>query len=222
MSTGGLSKAWLARLHDVMAGYVERGEVPGIVSLVSRRCEVHVDAIGMKDTGISVPAKKLDRLATCYKVAPETGVLELYDGVDDSQWSSPPAFPDAGRDLVSTIDDYLAEGQMMLKEWKRGSARPVQTFGRDHDDRPADARAEGGSGLFLGDNRGWGFGVSMVTKRDDVASVPGRFGWDGGLGTSWYSDPQEDMVAMLMTQCLGFPSGIDLDFWTSTYQAIDD
>jgi hypothetical protein len=42
------------------------------------------------------------------------------------------------------------------------------------------------------------------------------------LGTSWYSDPQEDMVAMLMIQCLGFPSGTDLDFWTSTFQAIDD
>ena len=53
------------------------------------------------------------------------------------------------------------------------------------------------SGLFLGywDSRGWGFGVSVVTRRDDVAAVPGRFGWDGGLGTSWYSDPQEEMVA---------------------------
>ena len=102
----------------------------------------------MKNTRFSVSAKKFDRLATCYKVAPETGVLELYDGVNDSQWSGPPAFPDAGRDLVSTIDDYLAEGQMVLKEWKRGSALPVQTFGRDHDDRPADALAEGGSGLI--------------------------------------------------------------------------
>jgi hypothetical protein len=28
MSTGGLSQARLGRMHDVMAGYVERGEVP--------------------------------------------------------------------------------------------------------------------------------------------------------------------------------------------------
>src|SRR5436189_2103743 len=48
MSTGGLSKARLGRMHDVMAGYVERGDVPGLVTLVSRRGEVHVDAIGMK------------------------------------------------------------------------------------------------------------------------------------------------------------------------------
>src|SRR3989449_2710429 len=46
MSNGGLSKTRLGRMHDVMAGYVERGEVPGIVTLVSRRGEVHVDAIG--------------------------------------------------------------------------------------------------------------------------------------------------------------------------------
>ena len=35
-----LSKARLGRMHDVMAGYIERGEVPGIVTLVSRRGEV--------------------------------------------------------------------------------------------------------------------------------------------------------------------------------------
>ena len=48
MNNGGLSKARLCRMHDVMAGYVERGEVPGIVTLVSRRDEVHIDAIGTK------------------------------------------------------------------------------------------------------------------------------------------------------------------------------
>src|SRR5260370_28014095 len=46
MSTAGLSGARLARMHDVMAGYVERGEVPGLVTMVSRRGEVHIDAIG--------------------------------------------------------------------------------------------------------------------------------------------------------------------------------
>src|SRR2546428_1235931 len=48
MSAGGLSKTRLGRMHDVMAGYVERGEGPGIVTLVSRRGEVHVDAIGTR------------------------------------------------------------------------------------------------------------------------------------------------------------------------------
>ena len=51
MSNGGLSRVRLGRMHDIMAGYVERGEVPGIVTLVSRRGEVHVDAIGPQESG---------------------------------------------------------------------------------------------------------------------------------------------------------------------------
>jgi hypothetical protein len=40
MNNGELSKARLSRMYGVMAGYVERDEVPGIVTLVSRRGEV--------------------------------------------------------------------------------------------------------------------------------------------------------------------------------------
>ncbi len=83
------------------------------------------------------------------------------------------------------------------------------------------------SGLVPGffDSHGWGFGVSVVTRRDDIAAVPGRYGWDGGLGTSWYSDPREEMVIILMTQCAWTspsPPDVCLDFWTLAYQAIDD
>ncbi|MGO8864106.1 MAG: serine hydrolase domain-containing protein [Acidimicrobiales bacterium] len=45
-TSAGLSKTRLARLHDAMAGHVDRGAAPGLVSVVSRRGEVHVDAIG--------------------------------------------------------------------------------------------------------------------------------------------------------------------------------
>ena len=55
---GGLSEARLGRMHNVMTGYVERGEVPGIVTLVSRGGEVHVDAIGMKVVGGADPMRR--------------------------------------------------------------------------------------------------------------------------------------------------------------------
>ncbi len=76
----------------------------------------------------------------------------------------------------------------------------------------------------LWDSHGWGFGVCIVTHRDGVAASPGRYGWDGGFGTTWASDPAEDLVAILMTQRVAFPatSAVYLDFWTSVYQAIDD
>ena len=58
MSASGLSMARLGRMRDVMAGHVERGEVPGIVTAVSRRGEVHVDAIGMLAVGDSEPIRR--------------------------------------------------------------------------------------------------------------------------------------------------------------------
>ena len=127
---------------------------------------------------------------------------------------APPArIPGRRGGLISTVYDYLAFGQMMLNKGKHGNerilSRPSVEAMTTNQITP---EQKAGSELFLEDNRGWGFGMSIITRRDDVAAAPGRFGWDGGLGTSWYSDPNEDMVAILMTQVLGFPSRIDLGF----------
>ena len=181
------------------------------------------EPLGMHDTGFSVPPAKLDRLAACYAVDADTGTLALYDGVGDSQWRRPPAFPDADGGLVSTIDDYLAFGHMLLGKGRHGTERIVSRPSVEvMTTNQVAPEQKIGAEMFLGDNRGWGFGVSVFTRRDDVASAPGRFGWEGGLGSSWYADLSEDIVAILMTQVMGFPSGILDDFWTSVYQAIDD
>ena len=186
------------------------------------------EPLGMKDTGFSVPGHKLDRLATSYWTNFVSGKIEVYDEAEGGQWSRPPAFPSGAGGLVSTIDDYLAFGQMMLSQGKHGNERilsrlSVETMTTDqltHEQKAV-------SGLISGyfDSHGWGFGVSVVTRRDDVAAVPGRYGWDGGLGTSWYSDPREEMITILMSQCAWTspsPPDVCLDFWTSAYQAIDD
>ncbi len=81
--------------------------------------------------------------------------------------------------------------------------------------------SSGRSGSTGSDSHGWGFGLAVVTRRDDVAATPGRFGWDGGLGTSWYSDPREEMVGILLTQRAWTspkPPSVCLDFWTCVYQ----
>jgi len=41
-----------------MAGYVERGEVPGLVTLISRRGEMHVDVIGSLSISDSTPMRR--------------------------------------------------------------------------------------------------------------------------------------------------------------------
>jgi len=186
------------------------------------------EPLGMADTGFHVPREKLGRLATSYLPDAATGKLERYDGAEDSRWAAPPAFPDGGGGLVSTVDDFLAFGRMMLDRGRsvdggRVLSRPSVELMTTDQLTPAQKAV---SGLLPGawDNLGWGFGVSVVTGRDGVAAVPGKFGWDGGFGTSWASDPAEEMVAVLLTQRAQFPlfSPLYLDFWTLAYQAIDD
>ncbi|HEY6451305.1 MAG TPA: serine hydrolase domain-containing protein [Steroidobacteraceae bacterium] len=185
------------------------------------------EPLGMKDSAFSVPAHKLARLTTSYAVNPRTGALDLYDGAHDSAWARPPAFPDGGAGLISTADDLHAFAQMLLLHGRVGEqrilARPtVQAMLTDQ----LTSAQKTGSEWLLGqsESRGWGFGVGIVTRRDDLSAVPGRYGWDGGYGTSWWSDPEEDLIAILMTQRAQFPrsSSVYLDFWTSVYQAIDD
>jgi CubicO group peptidase (beta-lactamase class C family) len=51
MSTSGLSKARLDRMHEVLAGHVAHGGIPGLVAAVSRRGETVVDVIGAATVG---------------------------------------------------------------------------------------------------------------------------------------------------------------------------
>ena len=186
------------------------------------------EPLGMHDTAFSVPANQIGRLATSYVTTPGTGALEVCDEAVGGQWSSPPAFPSGAGGLVSTVDDFLAFGQMMLNKGSHGGERVLSRPAVElmtTDQLTPEQKAVSGlvSGFF--DSHGWGFGMAVVTRRDDVASSVGKFGWDGGLGTSWWSDPAEQMVTILMTQCAWTspePPNICRDFWTLAYQAIDD
>jgi CubicO group peptidase (beta-lactamase class C family) len=58
MTDGGLSKARLGRMGEVMGGYAGRGEVPGVVTVVARRGEVHVETAGTMAAGGSAPVRR--------------------------------------------------------------------------------------------------------------------------------------------------------------------
>jgi CubicO group peptidase (beta-lactamase class C family) len=184
--------------------------------------------LGMNDTGFCVPEAKLDRLATCYRGASAAGGPVVFDEARGGRFAQPPVFESGGGGLVSTVDDYLAFGRMLLNNGRLGGERilsrlSVELMTTDQITPEQKAISEFSPGFW--DKRGWGFGLSIVTRRDELSAVPGRFGWDGGYGTSAYMDPKEDMVAILMTQRLwDSPSGpmVYHDFWTAAYQAIDD
>jgi len=184
--------------------------------------------LGMKDTAFSAPEAKLDRLATAYQTDFATGKTVLFDEARGGRFARAPAFESGGGGLVSTVDDYLAFGRMMLAKGLHGRERilsrpSVELMTADH----ITAEQRAASDFFPGfwDNRGWGFGMAVVTRRDDLARSVGTYGWDGGYGTSWYADPREDMTGILMTQRVWespAAPAVNRDFWTSAYQAMDD
>jgi CubicO group peptidase (beta-lactamase class C family) len=185
------------------------------------------EPLGMKDTGFFVPEPKLDRLPACYGKDLVTGQLTVLDEARGGQVARPPIFEAGAGGLVSTIDDMAAFGHMMLNRGvcgrERVLSRPsVELMTMDH----LTAGQKAASPFFpnFWKDKGWGFGLGVITARDDFPSV-GRFGWDGAFGTSWHVDPKEEMVGILMTQrrpdVLDIPA-LTLDFWTSAYQLIAD
>src|SRR3954454_16729879 len=77
MSMGGLSAARLDRMHTVLSGYVERGEVPGLVALVSRRGEVHVDVIGSQALGGGAPMRRDTIFRIAWLTKPVAGAAAM-------------------------------------------------------------------------------------------------------------------------------------------------
>jgi CubicO group peptidase (beta-lactamase class C family) len=185
------------------------------------------EPLGMKDTSFSVPASKLDRLATAYWNDPRTGQLAVYDAADGSSaWSKPPAFPSGAGGLCSTVDDFAAFGQMLLDYGKYGRTRLLSRASVElmtTDQLTPEQKAI--SGLLPGtfDSIGWGFGMAVVTRRDDVFNV-GTFGWDGGMGSSWRVDPRAGFNGIPLTQRMwSSPRQPEVcrDFWTSGYAALE-
>jgi len=186
------------------------------------------EPLGMVDTGFSVPASKIDRLATSYRRDAESGKLLVFDPARDGKWSQAPSFEHGGGGLVSTVDDFLAFGRMLVNGGRHGSvrllARPTVEVMMTDQITPEQKAV---SPFFPGfwETTGWGLGAGVTTRRDGVGPAVGSCGWTGGLGTAWCSDPAEDMVTIFLNQRMMMgPGDLDIneDVFTLAYAAIED
>ena len=167
--------------------------------------------LGMVDTGFAVPVEKLERVPPAYARDPRSGELHVYDpGSWGTEWRERPTYPSAASGLVSTVDDLLAFARMLLRGGRVGddwllTRRSVAAMTTDQLTPEARAGARFFPGFF--ERHGWGYGLAVTAA--------GRFGWDGGLGTSCWVDPPTETIGILMTQRPGMPLQSDLyrDFW---------
>ena len=185
------------------------------------------EPLGMADTGFSVPAENLGRFATAYGLSDGAGELVVEDG-PDGQWSRPPVMESGSGGLVSTAEDFLTFASVLLAG---GTYRDGRLLSRESvalmtsDQLTAEQKAACGFGPGYFDAMGWGFGMSVITRRTNDGLSVGSYGWPGMYGTAWYNDPAEDLAVIVMMQ-RSHAGNQQLpmwhDFWAAVYGAIDD
>ncbi|MEU4397278.1 serine hydrolase domain-containing protein [Micromonospora orduensis] len=186
------------------------------------------DPLGMKDTGFSVSADRLDRFATSYHRDSAPSGEAVVEDLPDGAFSRPATFESGGGGLVSTADDYLAFASALLAGGTHRGERvlsraSVALMTTDHLTPEQKAISGFWPGYF--DSMGWGFGMSVITRCRRIGPSVGSYGWPGFYGTAWYNDPAEDMTALVVMQRAHMGDQtlpMWSDFWTTAYQAIDD
>ena len=157
------------------------------------------EPLGMRDTGFWLPAERAAELPGQYMTDFSTGKMAERDISPSEQWSAPPVFPSGSAGLVSTADDYLAFARLLLNRGVHGGTRllseqSVASMTTNH--LTPEQIAAGG---MLINQQGWGYGMAVTVTADEV-SGPGRYGWSGGYGTSWFNDPGEGLTAIVLGQ----------------------
>ncbi len=174
--------------------------------------------LGMNDTAFSVPDEKADRYMTLYEPAEDGGIQVI----ENAPVSSGPLsfFHSGGAGLQSTAADYLRFCQMLLNDGELDGERllgkkTVELIRVNHisdDWQPLERTG-----------CGFGLGFAVVTDVADTHSLGslGAYSWGGLASTTFWIDPVEELIGILMTQLIG-DSPFHAQFRVLTYQSIVD
>ena len=182
---------------DVLGLLLERIEKKPLDAILR---QLLLDPLGMKDTTWWVPAAQAGRLAEALDSDPmKAATLKAYR---DSYNPLGMSYFKGGAGLIGTAADYLRFAQMMVNggelDGKRYlSKKTVQFMLSQH------TLGMGGSTIGT-TGPGYGFGLGFGVRLDDgMGWVPGSKGdamWAGLWGTSFWIDPKENLVGILMAQ----------------------
>lgn len=199
---------------DLLGCVVER--ISG-VSLDEFFRERIFEPLAMDDTWFYLPPSERSRLVTVYSDEPE-GLRRAPDGAGGQGHyvEGPRTSYSGGAGLVSTIGDYGKFLQMMLNGGELNgvyilSPHSVALMTEDHLG-PA----------YSVPGQGFGLGFQILTDPGLAGRYgrPGLYGWGGAYATTYWVDPMERLVVLVMTQTL--PSRhLDADvFRALVYSAI--
>ncbi len=197
---------------DILGAVVEAASGLSLADFVARKIAA---PLGMADTHFFLPESKIGRFTPVYG-ADEKGGLKLIEDAKDNFYVKGPRMCYAGgAGLLATAEDYARFLQMLLNGGELQGARvlspkTVELMIADH-----------AGALYKTQGFGLGFWITDRLGRNGQPGTVGAFGWGGAYYTTYWVDPVEKMVCVLMTQLL--PAGsIDLQakFKTMVYQAV--
>ena len=172
----------------------------------------------MTDSSFYLPTEKRHRLAAVYSLVDGKLVRAPDEGLGQGAYvDGPRQCFSGGAGILSTASDYARFLQMMVNGGELDGVRLLapSTVALMTSDHVGSLFNEGRTGFGLG------FEILEDPGKAGVVGSPGVFSWGGAYHTSYWADPREKMVAVLMTQLL--PSnGSDLldKFRVMVYQAL--
>ena len=177
------------------------------------------EPLGMHDTGFSVRVENANRYSKIYDYVKGSGLKQI----EKIHAATGPLsfFHSGGGGLQSTAADYLRFCQMVLND---GELDGVRLLGRKTAELikmnhvPPDWLAPGRTGT------GFGLGFSVITDVADTSSLGsvGTCSWGGMASTTFWIDPMEELIAILMTQLVNADCPFHAQFRTLTYQALTE
>lgn len=198
--SGGTGLDVVARIIEIVSG------LPFDVFLQERIFE----PLGIKDTHFNLPESKQDRR-----------VVIRGRNTSGSSRSGPTKYFSASGGLSSTAEDYLRLEQLFVNGGELFghrllSPRSVEMMGSNHVGDLYRGLARNESGM--------GFGYTVAVVLDPIAADSrrgkGAFGWGGAFGTMSWTDPVEEITAVIMLQQRHQPT--QDDFENAIRQAIID
>lgn len=179
----------------------------------------------MHDTSFRKRERTQHRIATLYSRGAQGELRAVSGGTLQGMFEPNARFLWGSGGLLSTPDDYLRFAQMLLgrgaldgvRVLSEQSARAIMT-----DQLPPELSPVSGPPLLEG---GYGYGLAGAVLVDSSkAALPGAAGiyrWSGYVGTYFWIDPRNDMIAMVWLQFTpGRTYPIEQEFQKLVYGAL--
>ncbi len=153
------------------------------------------EPLGMKDSYFTVPLEKSTRMPKVYTENEQHQII-LWDpnfrNLDPNYPVYPHTYFSGGAGLSMTTFDYAIFLQMLLNG---GVYNGKQILGRRTVELMTSPQIKTGNDDF-------GLGFSIKSQQSAQWNMPseGTYGWGGYYGTSYYVDPKEKLVVLVMTQ----------------------